>query len=38
VHAAAIGTKKCLDYVGMLQGFRPIRIVENGRWVDLVEN
>jgi hypothetical protein len=38
VDAAAIGRKKCIDYVRMLQGFWPIRIVEKGRGVDHVEN
>jgi hypothetical protein len=38
VDAEAIWRKKCVGYVRMLQEFWPIRIVENVRGVDLVEN
>jgi hypothetical protein len=38
VDAIAVGWKKFIDYVGMLQVFWPIIIVGNGRGVDHIEN
>lgn len=33
-----IGRMMCIDYVGMLQGFWPIRAVEREERIDLVED